>query len=110
MARPRRFEIDELLLRPGTYFNPHTEVLLVVDDSPEVDQATLEADAAAGEGEWVLVSDEQPIDEPARDELLERFQATYHEGGPSAALDDAEDELDDEDDELEPDPDVDELE
>ncbi|HZV73267.1 MAG TPA: hypothetical protein VFF79_06095 [Conexibacter sp.] len=111
MARPRRFEIDELLLRPGTYFNPHTEVLLVVDDSPEVDQATLEADAAAGEGEWVLVSDEQPIDEPARDELLERFQATYHEGGPGAALDDTgEDELDDEDDELEPDPDVDELE
>jgi hypothetical protein len=104
MARPRRFEIDELLVRPGTYFNPQTEVLIVVDDSPDVDQATLEADAAAGEGEWVLVSDEAPIDEAARDELLERFQATYHEGGPT--LDDAEDEdLDDEDDELEPDED-----
>src|SRR6185503_18043498 len=107
MARPRRFEIDELLVRPGTYFNPQTEVLIVVDDSPEVDQATLEADAGADEGEWVLVSDEAPIDEAARDELLERFQATYHEGAPGPALDDVDDEddLDDDEDELEPDED-----
>ncbi len=111
MARPRRFEVDELLLRPGTYLNPQTEVLIVVDDSAEIDQATLEADAAtAGEGEWVLVSDEAPLDEAARDELLERFQATYHEGGPGAALDEEDEDLDDEEDELEPDPDVEELE
>ncbi len=110
MARPRRYEIDELLVRPGTYLNPQTEVLIVVDDSAEIDQATLEADSGAGEGDWVLVSDEAPLDEAARDELLERFQATYHEGGPSAVLDDEdEDDLDDEEDELEPDPDVDEL-
>ena len=52
MARPRRYEIDELLLRPGTYLNPQTEVLIVVDDSAEIDQATLEADAAtASEGD-----------------------------------------------------------
>ena len=58
----------------------------------------------------MLVSDETPVDEAARDELLERFQATYHEGSPSAVLDDEdEDDLDDEEDELEPDPDVDEL-
>ena len=111
MARPRRFEIDELLVRPGTYLNPQTEVLIVVDDSAEIDQATLEADGpAAGEGEWVLVSDEAPLDEAARDELLERFQATYHEGGPSPALgEDDEDDLDDEEDELEPDEDPEEL-
>jgi len=111
MARARRFEIDELLVRPGTYFNPQTEVLIVVDDSPEMDQATLEADSGGDEGEWVLVSDEAPIDEAARDELLERFQATYREGGRgSAELEDLdeldEDEVDDED-ELEPDPDPD---
>lgn len=113
MARLRRFETDDLLLRPGTYFNPETEVLIVVDDSPELDQATFEADASAGGGaEWVLVADEVPIDEAARDELLERFQARYRDGG---ALADAELEpgeedvdLDDEDDELEPDPDPDE--
>jgi hypothetical protein len=109
MARPRRFEIDELLVRPGTYLNPQTEVLIVVDDSAEIDQATLEADKSADEGEWVLVSDEAPIDEAARDELLERFQATYHEGGPSAALDDADEDPDDEEDELEADEDPHEL-
>ncbi|HEX7291194.1 MAG TPA: hypothetical protein VF250_08720 [Conexibacter sp.] len=110
MARARRFEIDELLVRPGTYLNPQTEVLIVVDDSAEVDQATLEADAGTGEGEWVLVSDETPIDEASRDELLERFQATYHEGGPSPALGEDDEELDeDEEDELEPDEDPDEL-
>jgi hypothetical protein len=110
MARPRRFEIDELLVRPGTYLNPQTEVLIVVDDSAEIDQATLEADGGAGAGEWVLVADETPIDEAARDELLERFQATYHEGGPSAIPDDEGDEgLDDEEDELEPDEDPEEL-
>jgi len=110
MARARRFEIDELLVRPGTYLNPQTEVLIVVDDSADIDQATLEADAGAGEGEWVLVSDEAPIDEAARDELLEQFQATYHEGGPSPALDEEDEDLDeDEEDELEPDEEPEEL-
>ncbi|HXE46388.1 MAG TPA: hypothetical protein VN635_14490 [Conexibacter sp.] len=110
MARARRFEIDELLVRPGTYLNPQTEVLIVVDDSAEIDQATLGADAGTGEGEWVLVSDEAPIDEAARDELLERFQATYHEGGSSDPVLDEDDDFDeDEEDELEPDEDVEEL-
>jgi len=112
MPRARRFEIDELLVRPGTYFNPQTEVLIVVDDSPEVDQATLEADSGGDEGEWVLVADEAPIDEAARDELLERFQATYREGGSRSALDAAdedEDFDDEEEDELEPDEEPEEL-
>lgn len=104
MARARRFEIDELLVRPGTYLNPQTEVLIVVDDSAEIDQATLEDDAKAGEAEWVLVSDEAPIDEAARDELLERFQATYHGGGSGPALGDEDEDFDEDDeDELEPD-------
>ena len=111
MARPRRFEIDELLVRPGTYLNPQTEVLIVVDDSADIDQATLEADGGvAGEGDWVLVSDETPVDEAARDELLEQFQATYHEGGPSPALGDDDEDLDEDDeDELEPDEEPEEL-
>ena len=33
MARLRRFDLDELATRPGTYFNPVTEILIVVDDS-----------------------------------------------------------------------------
>jgi hypothetical protein len=109
MARARRFEIDELLVRPGTYLNPQTEVLIVVDDSAEIDQATLEADAGTGEGEWVLVSDESPIDEAARDELLERFQATYHEAGSNPVLDEDDDFDEDEEDELKPDEEPEEL-
>ena len=110
MARARRFEIDELLVRPGTYLNPQTEVLIVVDDSADIDQATLEADAGTGNGDWVLVSDEAPIDEAARDELLEQFQATYHEGGPSPALGEEDEDLDEDDeDELEPDEEPEEL-
>ena len=30
MADQRQFELDELLNRPGTYFNPQTEVMLVL--------------------------------------------------------------------------------
>lgn len=103
MAAARRFELEDLLIRPGTYFNPQTEVLLVVDDSPEVDSEIFDV-SDQDEAEWVLISDESPIDEGRRDELLERFQATYHPAGERAldAADEAsldeeedEDELDD---------------
>lgn len=107
MANMRRFEVDEMLIRPGTYFNPETEVLIVVDDSPEIDQATFDADDTAEGGDWVLVSDDLPLDEVTRDEMLERFQARYHEGTDVSALDEEADE--DEDEELEPDEDVEEL-
>jgi hypothetical protein len=96
MADPRRFELDELINRPGTYFNPQTEVLMVVDDSPELDSEIFNMEEFEG-ADWVLISDETPIEEHQRDELLERFQIHYHAGG-------AEDEEDDEEeDELEAD-------
>ncbi|HYV16177.1 MAG TPA: hypothetical protein VE972_09155 [Conexibacter sp.] len=116
MARPRRFELDELVLRPGTYFNPDTEVLIVVDDSPELDQASFDAEEQSDGGDWVLVSDELPLDEATRDELLERFQVRYRSAAPGPELGDEDDEVPldpdadlDEDDELEPDEDVEEL-
>ncbi len=107
MALPRRFEIDELVLRPGTYFNPETEVLIVVDDTPEVDQAIFDAEGGEPEGgDWVLVTDDVPVDEAARDELMERFQARYHGATPlDLDADDADEDdtlpdgLDDEEDE-----------
>jgi hypothetical protein len=100
MADLRRVDLEDLVLRPGTYFNPQTEVLIVVDDSPELD-AEIFAEADLEETEWVRISDEVPVDERRRDELIETFQV-QHSGG----LD--EDEEDDEEDELEPDPDEDE--
>jgi hypothetical protein len=90
MADPRRFELDELLVRPGTYFNPQTEVLLVVDDSPEMDQEIFNMEEFEG-AEWVLVSDDLPVDEPQRDEMLERFQVRYHPGNASSITDDGDD-------------------
>jgi hypothetical protein len=100
MADPRRFEHDELLIRPGTYFNPQTEILIIVDDSPEVDADIFEADFDGPE--WVLVSDEVPVDEHQRDELIERFQIRHQPGSRTVS---AEDEDDDE-----PEPEHDELE
>lgn len=75
----RRFEIDELVIRPGTYFNPQTEVMIVVDDSPSMDGEIFNMEEFEG-ADWVLVSDDLPVDEPKRDELLERFQARHHGG------------------------------
>ena len=89
MPAPRRFELEDILNRPGTYFNPETEVLLVVDDAPEVDQDIFED---GGEGDWVLVGDEVPIDERAREELIERFEVRHHPGATSAPAEDDEEE------------------
>jgi hypothetical protein len=72
-------ELDELLNRPGTYFNPQTEVLIVVDDSTSLDQEVFNMEAYEG-AEWVRVSDDVAIDESQRDALLLDFQTHYHPG------------------------------
>jgi hypothetical protein len=79
MADPRKFELEELTNRPGTYFNPQTEVLVVVDDSPELDAEIFNMEEYEG-ADWVLISDELPVDEARRDELLETFQARFDRG------------------------------
>lgn len=84
----RKFELDELLIRPGTYFNPQTEVMVVVDDSPSLDSEIFNLEEFEG-ADWILISDDLPVDEPQRDELFESFQATYHGGdGRLVATDD----------------------
>ena len=79
MADERRYELDEALVRPGTYFNPQTEVMIVVDDSTSIDQEIFNLEEFEG-ADWVLVADDLPVDEPKRDELFENFQSTYHGG------------------------------
>ena len=79
MADDRRYETEELLVRPGTYFTPQTEVLVVVDDSASMDNEIFNLEEFEG-ADWVLISDESPVDEAQRDELLENFQATFHGG------------------------------
>jgi hypothetical protein len=92
MADPRRVELDDLINRPGTYFNPQTEVLIVVDDSPELDAEIFNMEELEG-ADWVQISDDTPVDEARRDELIEKFQTHYHAG---LASSNGDDELDDE--------------
>ena len=96
----RRYEIDELLVRPGTYFNPQTEVLVVVDDSPSLDTEIFNMEQFEG-ADWILVSDDTPLDEPMRDELLEKFQVRYHPGAASSIAGGDDEDDPDEDDEQE---------
>jgi hypothetical protein len=103
MSDARRFQLDELTIRPGTYFNPQTEILIVVDDSPEVDHEIFEAEEFEST-DWLLISDESPLDEDKRDELIEQFRVTYQPGDEvSLAGEDGLEDEEDEADELEPD-------
>ena len=109
MPALRRFELDDLLNRPGTYYNPDSGILLIIDDSAAVDADIFEDEPGhAVEAEWVLIGDDVPVDEQARDELIERFEVRHHEGATGAVPAD-QDDVDVEEDELEPDEDVEEL-
>ena len=92
MADPRKLELDELVNRPGTYFNPQTEVLVIVDDSPELDSEIFNMEDYEG-SDWVLISDDTPVDEHRRDELIESFQVVYHPGVMADDGDETPDEL-----------------
>jgi hypothetical protein len=75
----RVIEVDELLLRPGTYFNPQTEIVVIVDDSTSIDQEIFNMEAYEG-SDWVRISDDVPVDEDALESTLEEFQTHYHGG------------------------------
>lgn len=95
-AERQPFTLEELAEQAGTYFNPNTEVVIVVDDSVSIDPEIFEVEAD-GEAEWVRVSDEVPLEEQKRDELFDDYEASNR---PEAPVEDF-----DEVDELEPDPD-----
>ena len=77
-------ELDDLLVRPGTYFNPQTEVVVVVDDSVSIDQEVFNMEAFEG-ADWVRVSDEVPVDSDALDTAMERFQTDATPGSGDSA-------------------------
>ena len=99
MADPRRYELEDLVNRPGTYFTPQTEVLLVVDDSPELDAEIFNMEEFEG-ADWVLISEEVPVDEDRRDELLQSFQAGHGAGAAAADPDEEPEEYEEEQEEL----------
>ncbi len=95
--------LEDIVTRPGVYFNPQTEVLIVVDDSAEIDGEIFNMEDFEG-SDWVQISDEIVIDEHRRDELLIAFQTHYHPGDArsiSATANELEEEADDEPDDQE---------
>jgi hypothetical protein len=97
MARDRRYELEDLVSRPGTYFNPQTEVLVIVDDSTSIDSEIFNMEEFEG-ADWVLITDDVPVDESHRDEILESFQSTFRS---SDGLEDEDEEDEDRDDDYE---------
>ncbi len=97
----RVVEVDDLLSQPGTYFNPQTEVVVVVDDSTSIDQEVFNMEAYEG-ADWVRISEEVPIDEDDRDRLLEGFQSVTHSASATKLSDLELDETEDDGPDVEP--------
>ncbi|MGB7587435.1 MAG: hypothetical protein WBM00_01870 [Solirubrobacterales bacterium] len=91
------FQVEDLLNQPGTYFNPQTEVIVVVDDSASLDREVFNMEDYEG-ADWIRISEDVPIDEDRRDEALEHFQTHYHPGSggsvSATALEQGDEELD----------------
>ena len=79
----RTVDIEEMLVRPGTYFNPQTEIVVIVDDSTSIDQEIFNMEAYEG-SDWERISDDVPADENRLEETLEEFQTHYHGGTPGS--------------------------
>lgn len=99
------YEVEQMLNQPGTYFNPQTEVVVIVDDSASADQEVFSNLEGLEGAEWVRVSDDVPVDEDGRDRALEAFETT-NQGGPIAAhaLEASEDDFEEDEERPEPDP------
>lgn len=97
-AESRVRDLEEITNLPGTYFNPQTEVVVVVDDSASIDQEVFNLEQYEG-ADWVRISDEVPVDEEQRDKLLEEFQTHYHPGSGGSVSETALEQGDEEQDE-----------
>ena len=99
------YKVEEMLNQPGTYFNPQTEVVVIVDDSASPDQEVFDNLEGYEGAEWVRVSDEVPVDEDGRDRALESFEVSSQGGAlPADALEASDDDFEEEDERPEPDP------
>jgi hypothetical protein len=94
----RIIEVDDMLVRPGTYFNPQTEIVVVVDDSTSIDQEIFNMEEYEG-SDWVRIADEVPVDEDRLETTLEEFQTHYHGATPDTLGETAVEQADDPDEE-----------
>lgn len=99
------YEVEEMLNQPGTYFNPQTEVVVIVDDSAAPDQEVFNNLEGIEGADWVRVSDDVPVDEESRDRVLESFE-TSNQGDSLVgdALEETDDDFEEEDERPEADP------
>lgn len=104
-AEESLYEVEEMLVQPGTYFNPQTEVVVVVDDSASPDQEVFESLDGYEGAEWVRVSDDVAVDEEGRDRALEAFE-TRNQGDSlsEGALEESDDDFEEDEERPEPDP------
>ena len=104
MAAPQEnlYEVEEMLNQPGTYFNPQTEVVVIVDDSAAPDQEVFNNLEGIEGADWVRVSDDVPVDEDGRDRALETFESSNQGGSLVAGASD--DDVEEEEEPPEPDP------
>jgi hypothetical protein len=103
-AEENVYEVEEMLNQPGTYFNPQSEVVVIVDDSASVDQEVFNNVEGYEGAEWVRVSDDVPVDEDGRDRALEAFEVSA-QSGPSLApeaIEASEDDLEEEEEKPQP--------
>jgi hypothetical protein len=103
------YEVEEMLNQPGTYFNPQTEVVVIVDDSASADQEVFNNLEGLEGADWVRVSDDVPVDEDGRDRALESFEVSNQGDAVVAdALEPSDDDFEEEEERPEPDPDPEE--
>jgi hypothetical protein len=99
------YEVEEMLNQPGTYFNPQTEVVVIVDDSASPDQEVFNNLEGYEGADWVRVSDDVPVDEESRDRALETFETSNQgEALVADALEASDDDFEEDDERPEPDP------
>jgi hypothetical protein len=99
------YEVEEMLNQPGTYFNPQTEVVVIVDDSASPDQEVFNNLEGYEGADWVRVSDDVPVDEESRDRALETFESSnLGDSLVGDALEASDDDFEEEDERPEPDP------
>lgn len=99
------YEVEEMLNQPGTYFNPQTEVVVIVDDSAAPDQEVFNNLEGYEGADWVRVSDDVPVDEESRDRALETFESSnLGDSLVGDALEASDDDFEEEDERPEPDP------
>ena len=99
------YEVEQMLNQPGTYFNPQTEVVVIVDDSASADQEVFNNLEGLEGADWVRVSDDVPVDEDGRDRALESFEVRSQGGALNGdALEASEDDIEEEEERPQPDP------